>query len=98
MRVTVPHSLTREEVRQRLKDRAGGVADLFPDGMAEVIVSWPHEDRMALDVRVMGKAVAGAIEIEDAQVAVVLDLPASFAMFEPMVRGAIAQKSQKLLG
>lgn len=97
MRVALPHSLGREEVRRRLHARSGEIAGLFPGGMADIAVSWPHEDRMALDVTAMGKTVTGAVEIEDHEVAFVIDLPAALSFVEPMVRGAIESKGRKLL-
>jgi hypothetical protein len=97
MRITLPHSLGREEVRRRLHARSGEIAGMFPGGMAEVAVSWQHEDRMSLDVTAMGKTVAGAVEIGDHEVAFVIDLPAALSFVEPLVRGAIESKGRKLL-
>jgi hypothetical protein len=97
MRLALPHSLGREEVRRRLHARSGEIAGLFPGGMAEVAVSWPHEDCMALDVTAMGKTVAGAVEIAEHEVAFVIELPAALSFFEPIVRGALEEKGRKLL-
>jgi Putative polyhydroxyalkanoic acid system protein (PHA_gran_rgn) len=97
MRIALPHSLGREEARRRLHARSGEIAGLFPGGMAEVVVSWPNQDRMALDVTAMGKTIAGAVEIEDHAVAFVIELPAALSFVEPMVRGAIESKGRKLL-
>jgi hypothetical protein len=97
MRIALPHSLGREEVRRRLRARSGDFAGLFPGGVAEVAVSWPHEDRMALDVTAMGKTLAGMIEIGETEVAFVIELPGALSFVEPMVRGAIEQKGRKLL-
>ena len=97
MRVALPHSLGREEVRRRLHARSDEIAGLFPGGMAEVTASWPHEDRMALNVTAMGKTVAGAVEIGDNEVAFVIELPAALSFFEPVVRGALEDKGRKLL-
>lgn len=97
MRVALPHSLGRDEVRRRLRERSDEIAGLFPAGMAEVAVSWPNQDRMNLDVTAMGKLVAGAVEIGETEVAFVIDLPAALSFVEPMVRGAIEAKGRKLL-
>jgi hypothetical protein len=97
MRIALPHSLGREEARRRLHARSGEIAELFPGGMAEVAVSWPNEDRMALDVTAMGKTVAGAVEIGHHEVAFVIDLPAALSFIEPLVRAAIESKGPKLL-
>jgi Putative polyhydroxyalkanoic acid system protein (PHA_gran_rgn) len=97
MRIALPHSLGREEVRRRLHARSGEIAEMFPGGMAEVAVSWPHEDRMSLDVTAMGKTLAGAVEIGDHEVAFVIELPGALSFIEPMVRGALKEKGRKLL-
>lgn len=97
MRIALPHSLGREEVRRRLHARSGEIAGMFPGGMAEIAVTWPHEDRMSLDVTAMGKTVAGAVEIGEHEVAFVIDLPAALSFVEPLVRAAIESKGRKLL-
>jgi Putative polyhydroxyalkanoic acid system protein (PHA_gran_rgn) len=97
MRIALPHRLGREEVRRRLQARSGEIAEMFPGGMAEVAVSWPHEDRMSLDVTAMGKTVAGAVEIAETEVAFVIELPAALGFVEPLIRGAIESKGRKLL-
>ena len=97
MRVPIPHSLGREEARRRLHSRSGDIAGQFPGGIAGVTVSWPHEDRMDLLVKAMGKTVDAHVEVGDSAVTVVIDLPASLAFFEPLVRGAVESKAQKLL-
>ena len=98
MRVPIPHSLPKEEVRRRLRERSHELADHIPGGMAEVETGWPSEDRMTLSVGAMGQTVAGYLEIEDARVVVDLTLPAALSFFEPIVKGALQQKGQKLLG
>ena len=97
MRIPISHSLGREEARQRLQSRSGEIAGLFPGGMADVTVSWPHEDRMDLGVTAMGKTVVGSVEIADETVTFVIDLPPALSFVEPMIRGAVESKGRKLL-
>ena len=97
MRVPIPHSLGRDEARRRLMARSGEIAGLVPGGMADVAVNWPSEDQMDLSVTAMGKRVQGRVEVSDSAVTVVIDLPASLAFFEPLVRGAVESNAQKLL-
>jgi Putative polyhydroxyalkanoic acid system protein (PHA_gran_rgn) len=97
MRVALPHSLGREEVRRRLRERSGEIAGLFPGGLAEVAVSWPNQDRMSLDVTAMGKTVAGAVEIGETEVVFLIELPGALSFAESMVRGALESKGRKLL-
>jgi hypothetical protein len=97
MRIPIPHKLGREEARQRLHSRSGEIAGLMPGGMADVTVTWPHEDRMDLQIAAMGKSVNGAVEIADDNVTFVLDLPASLSFVEPMIRSTVEAKGRKLL-
>lgn len=97
MRIPIPHKLGREEARRRLHDRSGEMAGLFPGGMAEVAIDWPSQDRMAIAVTAMGKTVNGHVDVEDDAVVFEVVLPAALAFFEPMVRGTIQEKAQKLL-
>lgn len=97
MRFAVPHSLSREEARSRLREKSGGLADAIPGGMAEVTATWSSEDRMELIVAVMGKTIAGAVEVADQSVVFEIELPLSLSFAEGMVRGAIEEKGRKLL-
>jgi hypothetical protein len=97
MRVPVPHKLSKDEVRQRLRSRSHEIADGFPGGMAEVSTSWPSEDRMSLAISAMGQHLNGAIQIEDAHVVIELDLPPALGFLEPIVSSAVQSQGQKLL-
>ncbi|MEQ1498165.1 MAG: polyhydroxyalkanoic acid system family protein [Novosphingobium sp.] len=97
MRIPIAHQLGREEARRRLHDRSGEMAGLFPGGMAQVAIDWPGIDRMAITVTAMGKTVNGHVEVEDAAIVFEIALPAGLAFIEPMVRGTIEEKAQKLL-
>jgi len=97
MRVPISHGLGKKEACRRLKERSGDLAGMMPGGMADVAVSWPNEDRMALAVTAMGSSVNAAVEVGESQVVVDIDLPAALKFFEPLVRGAVEKNGQKLL-
>ena len=97
MRVPIRHQLPKEEVRRRLQERSGDIANFVPGGMAEVTTGWPSEDRMTLGVQAMGQSIDGNVLIEDDQVVFEVDLPAALSFFAPMVSKAIKEKGQKLL-
>jgi len=97
MRVAVPHSLPREEVRRRLREQSGDIANFIPGGMAQVSSSWTGEDRLQLSVAAMGANVTGDVTIEDHQVVFQVTLPLALSFFEPIVAKAIAANGQKLL-
>lgn len=97
MRVAIPHSLDRAEVRRRLRERSGEIADFVPVPMATVRTAWPGEDLMTLNVAAMGQSIDGRIEIADSQVVFEIDLPPALSFVEPMIKGAIEDKGRKLL-
>jgi len=98
MQVAIPHQLTREEVRRRLRANSHRMAEGIPGGMAQVNTDWPSEDRMRLSISAMGQVVDGHIDIEDTQVVFVATLPPALGFIQPLVEGAIRQQAPRLLG
>ena len=97
MRVAIPHSLGRDEARHRMAARSGEIAGFIPGGLADVATHWPSADRMDMRIAAMGQQITGSIEIEDSAVVLSIDLPPALGFVEPMIRGVIAEKGQKLL-
>lgn len=97
MRVAVPHSLPKAEVRRRLDEKQDSIAGFVPGGMADVETSWASEDRMVMTIRAMGQELKGNVDIEDAAVIFTVDLPPALSFVEPMISGAIEQSGRKLL-
>lgn len=96
MRLTFPHTLGRDEARNRIRARQHEIADIVP-GFAKVTTEWAGDDRMDLRVDAMGKTINGAIEVSDADLSFEFDIPAALAFAEPMIRAAIEPKAKKLL-
>lgn len=96
MRIAVPHKLGREEVRRRIKAREHEIADFMPS-MASVRTDWPNEDRLALNVQIMGKVIGGQIDIADHELVFEFDLPPALAFAEPIIRGTVEPQARKLL-
>ncbi len=97
MRIALPHELGREEVRRRMHEHAGEIGGFFPEGMAEVETSWPHEDRMDLQVSVFGHSVTGFVEIEDTQAIIEFELPMILSMAKPLIEKAVRKEGGRLL-
>jgi len=68
-----------------------------PGGMAEVDVSWPDEDTMAVNVVTMGQSLNSRVLIEDKQVVFEVDLPMALSFVKPVIESAIRSKGEKLL-
>lgn len=97
MRLALPHNLTRDEVRRRLRANAHRIGDSIPLAMVDVQTSWPEADRMAMAIGAMGQAITGHVDIEDAQVVFTVELPGALAFVEPMVEMAIRSQGPSLL-
>lgn len=93
--VTLPHKLGRAEARQRI---AGGVDKLkqYIPGGADVASRW-EGDRLTLDIKAMGQAVTGHIDVEDSQVRVEVMLPPMLTMFARQIGGFLNRKGTELL-
>ena len=90
-------SLGKDEALRRLHARSGDLAGMMPGGQADVVVTWPHEDRMNLAVHAMGSSVNALVEVGESQVVVEVNLPMALKFFEPLIRGAVEKNGQKLL-
>jgi len=97
MRIAIPHTLSQEEVRHRLRSRSHEIANFIPGGMARVETSWSSDDCMRLSVGAMGQQVVGQVEVEPTQLVFAIDLPPALSFIEPMIAGAIRREGQKLL-
>lgn len=97
MEVAIPHELTREEVRRRLRENSHRIGDSVPGGMADIETSWPSDDRMDMSISAMGQSMNGYVDIQDRQVVFNIDLPLALSFIKPVVEGAIQDQGRKLL-
>jgi hypothetical protein len=97
MRVTLPHNLTKEEVRRRMRAHAGEIADFFPPGLASVTTDWPNEDRMSITARVVGQTIPGGVEVRDTEVVIEMDLPLLLGVMKGPLEAAVRKEGGRLL-
>lgn len=97
MRIAIPHSLPRDEARRRLRDKAAR-ASAKAEGMATVKTRFEDDDHMVMTVGAMGYTVDCAVALEDSELVVTVDLPASLGFARRMIEGMVREKSDKLLG
>lgn len=97
MRVTLPHTLTKDEVRRRMHKHAGEIGSFFPAGLAKVTTDWPSEDRMSISTEVMGQSIPGGVEIRDHEVVIEMDLPLLFSVMKGPLESAVKKEAGRLL-
>ena len=97
MRVTLPHTLSKDEVRRRMHKHAGEIGNFFPAGLAKVTTSWPSEDRMSILTEVMGQAIPGGVEIRDHEVVIEMDLPLLLSVMKGPLESAVKKEAGRLL-
>lgn len=97
MRVAIPHTLGKAEVRRRLTARTPDLAGFIPGGFAKVDHGWIDEDHMRLTVGALGQSIESRLDVEDHQVVVNVDLPPQLAFVGAAIEGAIRDKATKLL-
>jgi len=95
--IEVPHNLSRLEVRHRMASRVGDLHRHIPGGVAQVTSHWPSEDRMAIDVLLMGQAIAATLDIEERLVRISLVLPPMLSVMSGPISAIIRRSGEDLL-
>lgn len=97
MRVTLPHDLTKDEVRRRMRAHADEIAGFFPPGLAKVTTAWPSEDRMTITAEVVGQTIPGGVEVRDNDVVIEMDLPLLLGLMRGPLEAAVKKEGGRLL-
>lgn len=93
--VDIPHKLGRDSARSRLDGSIGKLADMFPGG-GNVTHHW-EGDTMVFTVQAMGQSIASRLEVHDAHVHAVIDLPPFLSLFADRIRAKLNKDGPKLL-
>lgn len=97
MRVALPHSLGKEEVRRRMHKHAGEIGNFFPAGLASVTTAWPTEDHMTINAQVMGQSIPGSVLVHDNEVVIEMDLPLLLSVMKGPLEAAVKKEGGRLL-
>lgn len=97
MRVTLPHTLGKDEVRRRMHKHASEIGSFFPAGLASVTTDWPSEDRMSINAQVMGQSIPGGVEVRENEVVIEMDLPLMLSVMKGPLEAAVKQQAGRLL-
>lgn len=96
--VSVPHRLSREEMRQKLDQGLAHARDHYGDTVGEIDARWTADDRMTVAVKVMGMAIDGSIQVLPEELLVEVQLPGMASMFAGQIRDGIQQRLGGLVG
>ena len=100
MRITLPHTLGKDEVRRRLQARTGeaaGKASEMLGSLASVESRWLDDDHLAMDVSAMGFTIPCAVALEPAQLVFEVTMPQGLGFARGMSESMIREKGEKLL-
>lgn len=97
MRVRLPHSLEKAEIRRRLDERKDEIVDYFPPGMASIESRWKGEDRMEFIVAVAGQRINGAVGIGETHVVIDVDLPLILSFLGRKIEASVKKEGTRLL-
>lgn len=100
MRIAIPHSLGKDEVRRRVEAKVGRIGEKATEtlgAMVSVETSWIDADNLKMDVSAMGFAVPATLAIADSEIVFDVEVPAALGFARKMVEQAIRERGEKLL-
>lgn len=98
MRISLPHSLSKAEVRQRLVTRLGDISGKeLPGNIGQFTSNWEGDDALVLKVEAFGNSMAARIEIEENVVHVAIDLPLILSFAAGRIEDEVRAQGAKML-
>ncbi len=98
MRITLPHSHEKAEIRRRLEERNGEIVNYFPSGMADLETRWSSDDRMDFVVAIAGQRIGGSVDIADDHVVIAVELPLILSFLNRTIESSVRKEGTRLLG
>jgi hypothetical protein len=93
--VDIPHKLGKAGARARIEHGTSKLADFIPGG-AVTQQRW-EGDTFHMTVEALGQRVAARIEVQEAKLHAIFDLPPLLAMFGEKIRAKLQKDGGKLL-
>ena len=94
--VSIPHRLTRDDARARLKDGAQRLRTQFGGQAANVEEHW-QDYHAEFKFTAMGQSITGRMDVEADAINLAVDVPWMLAMLADKIKGRIEQEGRKLL-
>lgn len=94
--VSIPHQLGRTEAKRRLETGIGQLRHMFGDKLTAIEDTW-NGDHLDFNVRAMGQAVSGGLDVADDHVKLEVRLPWLLAVFAEKAKGLIEKQGTLML-
>jgi hypothetical protein len=101
MRVSIPHTLGKDELRCRITARLGEAEDKAKGmlgSLATVETTWTDADTLALMVSAMGYTIPCTATITETSLDFEVEIPAGAGFARRMIEAAVREKGEKLVG
>ena len=100
MRISIPHTLGKDELRRRLEARRGEASDKASGvlgSLASVEQHWRDADTLVMDVSAMGFTIPCVAIIEESALVFEVTMPPGLGFVRGTIEAIIREKSAKLL-
>ena len=97
LEVRLPHGLDAAEVRRRLDWGIERARSEYAEKVTAIDATWQNDERLRLDLTVMGMAIAGDIDVLPAELVVRLEVPMMASLFAGRIRSGLEERLGGLL-
>jgi hypothetical protein len=100
MRLEIPHTLGRDEVRRRIAarmDTAEDKASALAGGAVDLSLDWTGDYTLAVEASAMGFTVPSTLDITDTALMFDVTIPPGMGFARGMIERTIHEKGEKLL-
>ena len=100
MRLEIPHSLGKDEVRRRITSKMGSAQDkagALIGGPLSLQMTWIDSDRLSVDATAMGYTVPTTMEITETALIFEVTIPGGLGFARGMIENLIRERGEKLL-
>ena len=101
MRVSIPHTLGKDELRRRMTARLGDAEDKAKGllgSLATIETTWTDADTLSLLVSAMGYTIPCTATITEDSLDFEVEIPAGAGFARRMIEAAVREKGEKLVG
>ena len=100
MRLEIPHSLGKDEVRRRIAARMDGAeakAGALVGGPLSLTLHWIEPDRLSVEASTMGYTVPSTLDITETALVFDVTIPRGLGFARGMIESMIRERGEKLL-